>query len=146
VDKSAIPRPKPDAQASKVLAMIEALIQIVGELFIQIFGEVLVELGMQSLQAPFRKQASPWLAAPGYAILGALAGLSSLWFLPHHLTPAGGWRIVNLIATPIIAGACMALIGGWRSRRGQTLVRLDKFSYGFLFALAWALVRLAGAN
>jgi hypothetical protein len=35
----------------------------------------------------------------------------------------------------------MAGMGAWRARRGQPVLRIDKFAYGFLFALALALVR-----
>jgi hypothetical protein len=35
----------------------------------------------------------------------------------------------------------MCLVGAWRLRREQELVRLDRFAYGYLFALAMALVR-----
>jgi len=33
-------------------------------------------------------------------------------------------------------------IGAWRRRRGQRPVLLDRFAYGYLFALVMALVRL----
>jgi hypothetical protein len=37
----------------------------------------------------------------------------------------------------------MALLGAWRARRGQDLIRLDRFAYGYLFALAMAAMRFA---
>ena len=69
--------------------MIEIVVQIFGELLLQIFGELLVEFGLQTVKAPFRRKSNPLLAAMGYALLGALAGLISLWLLPQHLTPTG---------------------------------------------------------
>jgi hypothetical protein len=39
------------------------------------------------------------------------------------------------------AGLAMMARGAWRRRRDQELIRLDKFAYGYLFALAMALVR-----
>ena len=36
----------------------------------------------------------------------------------------------------------MMSIGAFRRRRGEELIRLDSFSYGALFALALALIRL----
>lgn len=47
----------------------------------------------------------------------------------------------NLVVTPIVVGAAFGLIGAWRSKRGKELVRLDKFLYGYTFALAFALAR-----
>jgi hypothetical protein len=55
-------------------------------------------------------------------------------------------RVINVALTPIVAGAAMALLGTWRRRREQPLVRLDRFTYGFVFAFAMALVRLIGGT
>ena len=35
----------------------------------------------------------------------------------------------------------MSLIGRWRASHGQEILRIDRFAYGYLFALALALVR-----
>jgi hypothetical protein len=35
----------------------------------------------------------------------------------------------------------MTALGAWRSGRGQELMRLDRFLYGYCFALAVAAVR-----
>jgi hypothetical protein len=35
----------------------------------------------------------------------------------------------------------MVALGAWRAQRGEPLLRLDRFSYGYLFALSQALVR-----
>jgi hypothetical protein len=35
----------------------------------------------------------------------------------------------------------MAAIGAWRARRGEPVLRIDRFAYGYLFALSLALVR-----
>jgi hypothetical protein len=40
----------------------------------------------------------------------------------------------------------MMFIGSWRRRRGQEVVRLDHFSYGFLFAICMAAVRFQWAG
>jgi hypothetical protein len=40
----------------------------------------------------------------------------------------------------------MAALGAWRIRRGQSLVPLDRFAYGCLFALAFAFVRFSFAK
>jgi len=38
----------------------------------------------------------------------------------------------------------MAMIGKIRGKRGQNLVRLDRFGYAFIFAFLMALVRFIG--
>ena len=35
----------------------------------------------------------------------------------------------------------MALLGKWRNRRGQNLVKLDSFAYATVFALAMGAIR-----
>ena len=55
---------------------------------------------------------------------------------------AASWAVVaGLAVTPVLAGLAMGVLGAWRQRRGQELLRLDRFAYGYLFALALALVR-----
>jgi hypothetical protein len=46
-----------------------------------------------------------------------------------------------LVLVPIAAGAAMSLMGAWRRRRDQTLIRLDRFAYGYVFAIAMAAIR-----
>jgi hypothetical protein len=128
------------------LAVIEILVQVVGEFLLQAILEVLVELGFHSLAEPFRKPPNPWLAALGYTLFGAMAGGLTLLVFPAHLTPEGALRFTNLVVTPIAVGLLMAAFGAWRSRRGETVLRIDRFSYGYLFALAFALVRFQFAS
>ena len=120
--------------------MIEAIFEILGEFLLQVLGEALVELGFHALAEPFQKPPNPWFAAMGYALFGAILGGLSLLVFPNNLVPEP-WRLVNLFATPIAVGGLMVAMGAWRARRGQPVLRIDKFAYGYLFALALALVR-----
>jgi hypothetical protein len=120
--------------------MLEFLFEVVGEFLLQAVIEVLVELGVHSLAEPFRRRPSPWLAAFGYTLFGAAAGGLSLLLFPQHLTPEG-WRIAHLLATPVAVGIGMMLLGRWRARRGDTVLRC-----GYLFALSLALVRFVFAG
>ncbi len=121
--------------------MLELLFEFIAELFLQVIVELLVEIGLHSTSEPFRKPPNPWLAAIGYAIFGATAGGISLFVLPEPLVHGETLRLVNLAVTPVLAGLAMATLGAWRSRRGQHSLRLDRFSYGYLFALCMAAVR-----
>ncbi len=125
---------------------MEILLELLLEFVIQMIGEVLFELGLHALAEPFRRPPDPWLAALGYALFGGILGGLSLWVFPHHAVASAGWRLVNLLFTPILAGVGMSLIGTWRARRGQPLLRIDRFAYGFLFALCLALVRFQWAH
>ncbi|QNM98820.1 hypothetical protein [Chitinimonas koreensis] len=125
---------------------MEILFELLLEFVVQIIGELLFELGLRSLADPDRKPANPWLAALGYAIVGALLGGASLALFPHSMLAGTPWRWVNLIATPVAAGLCMAALGAWRARRGQQVLRIDRFAFGYLFALSFALTRFCWAS
>lgn len=126
--------------------MLELLFQIIGEVVLQIVFEALAELGLHSLAEPFRRPPNPWLAAFGYANCGAAAGGLSLLAFPSHLVSSPGMRIAGLIITPIAVGLLMCAMGAWRARRGEQLLRIDRFAYGYLFAVSLALVRFAFAR
>ena len=120
--------------------MIEAIAEIFFEFILQLLGEVLAEFGLQSGAKRPGGRPNPWVAGFGYVMLGAaLGGLSLLFFRGHLVGPA--WRVVNLVVMPVVAGLCMAAIGAWRAKRGNPVLRIDKFAYGYLFALSFALIR-----
>ena len=122
--------------------IFELLFEFFGELLLQIVFELLAELGWRGVSAPFRKSAHPGMAGVGYAVFGAIAGGLSLWWFPHLFIVSPWARVLNVIATPILAGVTMAMLGAWRRKRDQPTVLLDRFAYAFIFALAMALVRL----
>lgn len=126
--------------------MLEFIFELLLEFIIQIFGEALMELGLHSMAEPFRKPPNPWVAALGYTLFGALFGALSLWPFPHHMVVDPMARWLNLLITPLAVGLCMSLLGSWRARRGQTVFRIDRFSYGYLFALSFAVIRFTWAT
>lgn len=131
-----------------VLELLTWLLQMLAELLLQIVFEILTELGVRSVREPFRKPQPlhPLLASIGYLIFGATAGGVSLWLFPETFIDSEWLKLTNAVCTPLIAGALMAMLGAWRRRKDQELIRLDRFSYGFLFALAMTLVRFVWAK
>lgn len=125
--------------------MLEFLFEILGEFLLQAFGEALLEIGLHSLAEPFRRAPNPWMAALGYLLLGALLGGLSLLIFPQYLVPPP-WRQANLFLTPFAVGGLMVAMGAWRAQRGEEVLRIDRFLYGFLFAAALALVRYVFAG
>ncbi len=119
--------------------------QFIGELLLQIFGELFFETIIRSLGEPFQTKPNAWMAALGLALFGAIAGGLSLLFFPNYLVPASG-RIINLLGTPIAVGLFMMAVGAWRAKRGESVLRIDRFFYGYLFALCFALVRFGFAK
>lgn len=125
--------------------MLEFLFEVFGEFLFQILLEALAEAGLHALSDPLRKPPNPWLAALGYLLLGTLVGGVSVLVFPHNMVPVP-WRISNLLVTPVAAGVMMSALGAWRERRGQDRIRIDRFSYGYLFAFGLALVRFYAGN
>lgn len=145
-------------------AILQVLFELFGEVLLQLFLELLAEMGLQAFHGHRAKRRDarrsalnepvfgagaaphPLAAALGYALLGAGAGLLSLFVMPQLMIQGHLARLANLLFTPILAGLMMALIGVWRARRGDNVLRLDKFLYGFLFAFALAAVRFQFAG
>jgi hypothetical protein len=78
-------------------------------------------------------------------LLGGLVGGLSLLIFPDSFLHTESLKLVNLFVTPVALGLIMVLIGKLREKKGQEKVKLDKFSYGFLFAFGMALVRFIWA-
>ncbi len=131
-----------------LVEVLLALGQIVAEILLQAVFEIIGEFGLHALREPFRQQRPlhPWLAGVGYGIFGAAAGGLSLLLLPSSVIGARWLRILNLAITPVAVGLVMSALGAWRRRRGQQVIRLDRFGYGFVFALCMAVVRFIWAD
>ena len=126
--------------------VFEIILQFLGELLLQMVFELLIELGFHSMADTVRKPRDPVLSSIGFILLGAIAGGVSLLIFPASLIHSANLRLVNLFATPLAIGAIMMLIGKARDRKGQTLVKLDRFGYAFAFAFSMSLVRFVAAG
>lgn len=126
--------------------LFEAIFQIVGELLLQFIFEILLELGYRSVADTLRRPHKPIFSFIGFALWGLAAGGISLLIAPSSMIADPLLQWVNLLATPMLAGAGMVLIGKLRTKRGQDLVLLDRFGYAFVFAFAMAVVRFAFAS
>jgi hypothetical protein len=105
-------------------------------------AEILFETGFYAVLHIRKKRTerNPIVAAIGYFITGAAIGGISLILFPNSLIPSQ-LKLPNLIITPIIIGILMGLLGKWRLRKGQEIIRIDRFFYGFIFALSMAFIR-----
>lgn len=124
---------------------MEFLFELIFEFAIQLVFELLAELGLHVMKEPFRRKPNLWLAVLGYAVLGAVAGGLSVLVFPQHLT-SEPMRLANLALMPLAVGAAMMAMGTWRSKRGDALLRIDRFGCGYVFALALALMRYGFAS
>ena len=126
--------------------LFEVLFQIFGEFLMQLFVELLVELGIHEKGRRKKGPMNPALATFGLIVCGAAAGGLSLLIFPQSPIANPDLRLANLFVTPLLLGAAMMLVGRLREKRGQNLVRLDRFGYAFVFAFAMALVRFLWAH
>lgn len=123
--------------------MLEFVFELLGELLLQFVVEALAQAGVHAVRNPDRtpRDHSPWLIAMGYILFGLGAGALSLWIFPDYLIRSQTGRMAYLVLGPVAAGAAVAAIGLWRSKRGVPRYGIDRFAYGYLFALAFALLR-----
>ncbi len=122
--------------------LFSLILEILGEVILQIAFQALAGAGLHLFErTPPAVSRSPWLLAFGYVCLGLAAGSVSLLFFPHPFLHSKTLRVANLILTPVVSGAAMALIGMLRTRLGKPVIAIDRFSYGFVFAFAMAAVR-----
>lgn len=117
--------------------------ELVLEFILAAFFELLAEIGLRSFGEPFRQRESrnPVLAAIGYLMFGAILGGISLLVFPNSFVRSESFHGISLFISPILAGFFMSLIGRIRKQQGKSLLRLDSFIYGFLFAFPIAAVR-----
>lgn len=129
--------------AELILQVLGWILEVLGELVLQVVFEAIAEFLGHRFKSPFSKlpPVPPWLAAVAYVTLGALAGAASLWLVPEVFIKAPWLRFVNLLLTPLAAGLIMAWAGSLRSRKNKDVIRIESFSYGFCFAFSLALVR-----
>lgn len=126
--------------------IFEVLFGFFGELIVQVLFEGVAQAGFRTLAAPFQNQRPPWLSAIGHVIWGLIAGGISLLVFPNSFLRNETLRLANVAVTPLVAGFCMMQIGRWRASKDDETVALDRFGYGFLFALAMAAVRYFGTR
>ena len=121
---------------------------IIFEFLVQFLIEVLVqgtfEIGGRGLVSIFRKDGTsvhPLLVICGYILMGAIAGGISIWLIPLHLLNLPVLQIINLAITPIVLGFIFEIFGRWKTKKEKPRYAVDRFSYGFTFALTMGLIR-----
>src|SRR5690348_10573686 len=98
-----------------LLEVLWAILQIVGEIVLQLLVEGAVELIGHGLRGPVRKEPlHPAVAVVGYVALGGIAGGLSLLVFPSLFIASKGFRLVNLVVTPLCAGLAMSQLGRLR--------------------------------
>ena len=119
---------------------------ILTELILQVIVQLLIELGFHSIGETLldKKDRNPLIAFIGYLFLGVLIGGISVGFFPELMIDSPSLALANLVITPILIGLMMSTIGSFLNKRAKRRLRLETFSYGFVFAFSVAMVRYIG--
>lgn len=127
--------------------IFEVLAELLGELFLQLLVHGLGEVGANMI-ASYRRRGPrhPIVSALGHSLVGAGLGWLSLLLFRHSFAHTDTMRVIALFGSPVLAGLASAMIGAWRRRTGRTAVLFETFTYGLLFAFAFALVRYLGTS
>lgn len=119
------------------------LFEILFELVLSLFGEVLAELALHELGR------IPWMRKTGRVVLtailyfgaGVVAGFISLQIFPKAFARSSTVPGISLVITPVLGGVFLSYIAWLRVRTWDWTIRLETFAYGFLFAFAMTLLR-----
>jgi hypothetical protein len=131
-------------------AIFEILLQFIFEVVLEVVAQILVELGFESLASPLRNESerNPILATVGYVLFGLILGGLSLVLFPEPIIKNSLLKILNFAVSPILVGFSLCLFSYiWkRNTLGENFFKLEKFVFGFVFALSYSLIRFIFTN
>ena len=124
------------------------ILGLLAEFLLQFVIELAAEFGLHAAKdmAQGRNTMPVGVALLGYVVLGLSLGWLSLLVFPERFVSSSPVPGVSLVVPPLFAGLGMWGIGWLRRRHHGHVIRLDRFTFGFVFALSIALVRFALAR
>lgn len=132
-----------------LVAILGAIAELLLEAFMELIAAAVLDLASRALLDLFTSitdaiKDNKILTGFMYGLLGMLAGVLSLFVLPHRLIHREhpiGFHGISLLISPIIAGSVLSSVGAVMRRWGKKVTPIETFGYGFAFALGMALVR-----
>jgi hypothetical protein len=126
-----------------LLELLLAFAELLFEALFEFSVEALLDLVLRAIARVFDsvRFTNPLLASASYTLLGALAGGLSLIIFPHPLVHPSRLHGISLLASPVVTGFAMSLIGSTLIQRGKKVTQIESFGYGFAFAFGMALIR-----
>jgi len=123
---------------------MEFLLQIFLEFLLQVVGGVITDVVLHALSRFIRssRTLNALVTLIMYLGLGLFVGWLSILILPEAFVRSSNLHGISLLITPVLAGFTMSALGWIRLRQRKTLIRLETFSCGFIFAFGMALIRL----
>jgi hypothetical protein len=124
--------------------IFEIVLEFLGPMILELFGSIFKR---SSNDEPRNEKAvHPAIKFFAYGMYGAICGFISLAIFAHHMIDSPILRIANLIASPLFAGFVMMQLGAWLTAHGKKRSPINRFAYGFCFALGFSLVRFLFAG
>jgi hypothetical protein len=123
---------------------MEIFFEILAQFVLEIVVQGVFEIGGHGIASRCSRDSvnvNPWLAICGYIAMGAIAGGVSIWLIPMHLIQSPAFQIMNLAVAPITLGLIFEALGRWKTNQNKPRYFVDRFSYGFTFALIMGLIR-----
>ncbi len=120
------------------------MVEIVLQILIEILGEFLLMIGVESVVAPFQpaKNSNRIYAFSGLFILAVAASLIFSLFAPSRLLPQTRFAGISLLVSPILVGTVMQIFGQWRMEKGKPITHLSTFWGGAFYSFFFALTRI----
>ena len=131
-----------------VAEVLIALVKFIGEVLLQIAGDVLAELGWNALREIFRPSHPPrrGLVLVGYSMIGAALGALSLLVFPKHFAAGMPLRLATLLLAPIASALAVAPVPPLLHRSSEPVDIWRRFWNAYAFSLTFALIRFAYAG
>jgi len=127
--------------------MLGEVLFVVLQLTIDIFGQLLLELGLSGVkEALGRQNRNPLLATVGYLLLGLALGWLTVMMFPEPIFRKGPFPGMSLPIAFMAGGTAMHLWGRYRRTHGHSPTNLATFYGGGTFALAFAFMRFIYAE
>jgi hypothetical protein len=121
---------------------MEIFLEIVLQLVLEVFGEFLLEVGLEAFKHTFGLATRrSTLVSFAYMVLGAALGGLSLLLIPGRFLAAGRIPGLSLVLSPIVGGYAMFVWGEYRRENGHEPTNLATFWGGAALLFGYALAR-----
>lgn len=122
---------------------MEFIFELLFQLVLELFAQLVFELGWEGLGQSFRDRpkANPALAGLGYLIFGSIVGFVLWLIFPEPFSKHEAVTILGVFLNPIGFGLLSHLYGEHRRRRGSRTTNLATFWGGLAFALGMSATR-----
>jgi hypothetical protein len=124
-----------------MFVVLEFLLEFIVEYLFLTLIELLVNGVFGSFSLLSKQKISRLLYFACHLILGILIALLSLKLLPKLLIPGLPAQVFSLVLTPLLVGLTLSAVEGWKRKDEEVALALDKFIYGYFFALSIVVIR-----